>query len=171
LTEPYLSMRKKATDGATTEGSTELKIEALRARLDKMEALIQDQSKELKTEVISSHQFMKLELKDQLDEFFARLMRVQTSTPSPQPLAIEFMASNVAQVEQSPTLGDHSVTIPMFKLSVSQQAHLALPKNHCIHSVHTSSSTKATPSSTNTTNQPTNQPNKHISTSTVTSLP
>jgi uncharacterized coiled-coil protein SlyX len=79
-------MRKKATDGATTDGSTELKIEALRARLDKMEALIQDQSKELKAEVISSQQFMKLKLKDQLDEFFARLMKVQISTPPPQPL-------------------------------------------------------------------------------------
>jgi hypothetical protein len=107
LVEPYLGMRKKATDGATTNGSTELKIEALRARLDKMEALIQDQSKELKAEVISSQQFMKLKLKDQLDEFFARLMKVQTSTPPPQPLAIGFMASNVAQVEQSSTLGDH----------------------------------------------------------------
>jgi hypothetical protein len=43
-------MGKKDVEGATIDGSTELEIEALKARLEKMEDLIQEQSKELKAE-------------------------------------------------------------------------------------------------------------------------
>jgi hypothetical protein len=43
-------MGKKDVEGVTTDGSTELEIEALKARLEKMEGLIQEQSKELKVE-------------------------------------------------------------------------------------------------------------------------
>jgi hypothetical protein len=55
LAEPCLKMVKKGGEGASVEGSTELEIEALRSWLDKMENMIQEQSKELKSEVISSH--------------------------------------------------------------------------------------------------------------------
>jgi hypothetical protein len=43
---------------------------------------------------------MKLEIKDQMDEFFTRLMKVQTSTPSPQPATIESFASNVGHANE-----------------------------------------------------------------------
>jgi hypothetical protein len=72
---------------------------------------------------------MKPELKDQMDEFLVRLMKVQTSTPPPQPLAIEFMTSNVTHADtHTHTLGDHSASIPMFKLSVSPQSQMTLSK-------------------------------------------
>jgi hypothetical protein len=41
---------------------------------------------------------MKLEIKDQMDGFFATLMKVQISTPPSQSAQIESMASNVAHV-------------------------------------------------------------------------
>jgi GMP synthase PP-ATPase subunit len=104
LAEPYLKMVKKGVDGASVEGSPDVEIEALKNRLERMEGLLQEQSKELKAEVISSQQSMKLEIKDQMDEFFTRLMKVQTSNPSPQPAAIESFASMlVMQMNSYPT--------------------------------------------------------------------
>jgi hypothetical protein len=47
LAEPCLKMVKKGGEGASVEGSTELEIEALRSWLDKMENMIQEQSKNL----------------------------------------------------------------------------------------------------------------------------
>jgi hypothetical protein len=64
LAEPYLKMVKKGVDGASVEGSPDVEIEALKNRLERMEGLLQEQSKELKAEVISSQQSMKLEIKD-----------------------------------------------------------------------------------------------------------
>jgi hypothetical protein len=94
-----------------------------------MEEMIQEQSKNLKVEVVSSQLSMKQEIKEQMDEFFTRLMKVQTSTPPPQPLSLESMASNIAHdVEISPPLGDNSPSIPMFKLSASPQSQIAPPK-------------------------------------------
>jgi hypothetical protein len=61
--------------------------------------------------------------------FFARLMKVQTNTPPPQPITVESMASNVAHVcEQTPTMSDYSATILMFKLCVSPQSQIAPQK-------------------------------------------
>jgi hypothetical protein len=61
-----------------------------------------------------------------MDEFFSRLMKVQTSTPPPQPMSIESMASNIAHVvETTPPLGDSSPSLPIFKLSVSPQFQIA----------------------------------------------
>jgi hypothetical protein len=68
LAEPCLKMVKKGGEGASAEGSTKLEIEALRSRLDKMENMIQEQSKELKAEVISSQQSMKVDIKEQMDD-------------------------------------------------------------------------------------------------------
>lgn len=68
MAEPCLKMVKKGGEGASAEGSTKLEIEALRSRLDKMENMIQEQSKELKAEVISSQQSMKVDIKEQMDD-------------------------------------------------------------------------------------------------------
>jgi hypothetical protein len=87
-------MGKKSGEGASAEGSTNLELDALKARLESMEGFIQVQSKELKAEVLSSQQDMKLEIKDQMDKFFVMLMKVQISTPPPQPAPLESMASN-----------------------------------------------------------------------------
>jgi hypothetical protein len=129
LAEPCLKMGKKSGEGASAEGSTNLELEALKARLESMEGFIQVQSKELKAEVLSSQQAMKLEIKDQMDKFFVMLMKVHISTPPPQPAPLESMASNVAHViDQTPQLGENSVSMPMFKLSVSPQSHVAHPR-------------------------------------------
>jgi hypothetical protein len=50
---------------------------------------------------------MKQEIKEQMDEFFTKLMKVQTSTPPPQPLTLESMASNIAHAtDMTPQIGD-----------------------------------------------------------------
>jgi hypothetical protein len=73
---------------------------------------------------------MKSETKEQMDKIFTRLMKVQTNTPPPQPHSVESMASNVAHTfDQTPTLGEASVTMPMFKLSTSPLSQLNLPKH------------------------------------------
>jgi hypothetical protein len=122
-------MGKKGADGGSGEASPDGEMEALKLRTQKIEDLFMEQSKEIKVEVASSQQSMKRELKEQLDEFFARLMKVQTSTPPPQPLSVESMASNIAQhAEQTPIFGDNSMAMPMFKLSASPQSQTHLPK-------------------------------------------
>jgi hypothetical protein len=73
---------------------------------------------------------MKSETKEQMDKIFTRLMKVHASTPPPQPHSVESMASNVAHAfDQTPTLGEASVTMPMFKLSTSPLSQLNLPKH------------------------------------------
>jgi hypothetical protein len=47
-------MGKKGVDGASAKGSNDLELEALKAWLETMEGFIQEQSKELKAEMISS---------------------------------------------------------------------------------------------------------------------
>jgi hypothetical protein len=112
--------KKRGADGDVGKGSIEGDIEALRLRMQKMEDLLQEQSKDLKAEVLSSQQSMKSELMKQMDDFFARLVKVQTSTPPPQPSLVESMASKITHVvDYTPTLGESSVTMPMFKLSAS----------------------------------------------------
>jgi hypothetical protein len=81
--------KKRGADGDVGKGSIEGDIEALRLRMQKMEDLLQEQSKDLKAEVLSSQQSMKSELMKQMDDFFARLVKVQTSTPPPQPSLVE----------------------------------------------------------------------------------
>jgi hypothetical protein len=54
LAEPCLKMGKKGVDGASAKGSNDLELEALKAWLETMEGFIQEQSKELKAEMISS---------------------------------------------------------------------------------------------------------------------
>jgi hypothetical protein len=72
---------------------------------------------------------MKSEIKEQMDDFFASLMKVQTSTPPPQHHSVESMASNVTHaIDQTPTLGDVSITMLMFRLSTSPTSQLNLPK-------------------------------------------
>jgi hypothetical protein len=122
-------MGKKGADGGSGDGSSEGEMEALKQRMQKMEDLFQEQSKEFKAEVALSHQSMNMEFRKQMDELFARLMKVQTSTPPPQPFSVESMASNMAHaIDQTTTLGDTSVSMPMFKLSASPQSQIALPR-------------------------------------------
>jgi hypothetical protein len=54
-----------------------------------MEELMQEQSKDLKAEVVSSQLSMKQDMKEQMDEFLSLLWKVQTSTPPPQPMSVE----------------------------------------------------------------------------------
>jgi ribosomal protein S13 len=91
-------MGKKGADGVPGDGSTEVDMEALKLGCRKMEDLQQEQSKELKNKVVSSQQLMKMELREQMNEFFARLMKVQTSTPPSQPMLVESLTSNMAHV-------------------------------------------------------------------------
>jgi hypothetical protein len=122
-------MGKKGVDGLAGDGSVETDIEALRMRMQKMEDIFQEQSKDLKAKVLSSQQSMKNEINEQMDEFFSQLMKVQTSTPPPQPHSVESLASNVAHAfDQTPTLGEASIPMPMFKLSASPPSQLNLPK-------------------------------------------
>jgi hypothetical protein len=93
--------------------------------------MMQEQSKDLKAEVVSSQLSMKQEMKEQMDEFFTKLMKVQTSTPPSQPLSLESMASNIAHAaDTTPQLGDTSPAIQMFKLSASPQSQIAPPKTN-----------------------------------------
>jgi hypothetical protein len=68
---------------------------------------------------MSSQLSLKHDIKEQMDEFFTRLMKVQSSTPPPQPMSLESMANNIAHVVDTiPPLGDTSPSLPMFRLSV-----------------------------------------------------
>jgi hypothetical protein len=64
FTEPYLKMGKKGVDGTPVEASIESEIEALKIKLQKMEDLMQEQSKELKAEMVSSQLSMKQDIKE-----------------------------------------------------------------------------------------------------------
>jgi nitrate/nitrite-specific signal transduction histidine kinase len=78
-------MGKKGIDGVMGDGSGEGEMETMRLRLYRLEDMMQEQSKDLKAEVVSSQLSMKQEIKEQMDEFFTKLMKVQASTPPPQP--------------------------------------------------------------------------------------
>jgi hypothetical protein len=82
-------MGKKGAEGTPAEATTESEIEALKMKLQKMEELMQEQSKDLKAEVVSSQLSMKQDMKEQMDEFLSLLWKVQTSTPPPQPMSVE----------------------------------------------------------------------------------
>jgi hypothetical protein len=78
--------------------------------------------------MVSSQLSMKQKMKEQMDDFLSRLWKVKTSTPPPQPMPVESMASNIAHADQTPPLGDNSLSMPMFKLSISPASHYAQPK-------------------------------------------
>jgi septal ring factor EnvC (AmiA/AmiB activator) len=70
-------MGMKGGDGAS--GETPSEIDSIRSQLEKVEILLQEQtreSQELKAQVAESKSLMKSEIKDQLDDFLTKFMRL-----------------------------------------------------------------------------------------------
>jgi uncharacterized coiled-coil protein SlyX len=140
-------MVKKGGDDVSRDTPSEM--DSLKGQLEKVELLLQEQSKEsqeLKAQVVESKMMMKSEIKDQLDDFLVMFRTMQASNTPPQANPVESVASNMAQVlQQSPGLGENSLALPAyssnpappaFNLSVSPQSHMALPKPHASSSLH-----------------------------------
>jgi hypothetical protein len=134
-------MGMKGGDGAS--GETPSKIDSIRSQLEKVEILLQEQtreSQELKAQVAESKSLMKSEIKDQLDDFLTKFMRLQSSTPPLQAVQAESVASNMSQVLQKPLCRGEispanmvfsgSPGMPIFNLSASPQSHPAPFNTH-----------------------------------------
>jgi septal ring factor EnvC (AmiA/AmiB activator) len=68
---------EKGGDGVSGEASSE--IDSLSSQLEKVETLLQEQTREsqkLKAQLAGSKSIMKAEIKDQLDDFLTKFMRL-----------------------------------------------------------------------------------------------
>jgi Tfp pilus assembly protein PilN len=89
----YKCEEEAAVASATAE------IWALQAHIEKVEAMVQSQSLQLqaklKFEMVTSQSRMQSEIKDQLDEFLDKFMRIHPGTPPPQAPITDIAPSNI----------------------------------------------------------------------------
>jgi hypothetical protein len=65
--------------GDDTSGDTPSEIDSLKSQLEKVKILLQEQSREsqeLKAQIAKSKSLMRVEIKDQLDDFLTKFMRM-----------------------------------------------------------------------------------------------
>jgi hypothetical protein len=122
-------MGKKGEKGDedAAAGSASAEILALKAQIQQVEELVQAQTLQLKSDMASSQTKLQSDIKDQLDDFFTKFVRLQSRTPPPQVVTIEAGASNLGQLSgRHSAIGENSPLSNAF--SVSPISHMQFSK-------------------------------------------
>jgi hypothetical protein len=114
-------MGKKGDKGEeeATVAPVSAKIQALKTHIQRVEEMVQNQSLQLKTELqyemSSSHVKLQAEIKDNLEDFLTRFMRLQSGMPPPQGPTADPAASNMGQLsDHQSAVGENSPCLQFF---------------------------------------------------------
>jgi hypothetical protein len=105
---------------------------ALKAQIQQVEEMVQAQTLQLKSDMksdmASSQTKLQSDIKEQLEDFFTKLVRLQSGTPPPQVVTTEAAASNLGQLSnRHSVVGENSPLSNAF--SVSPVYHMQFSKS------------------------------------------
>jgi hypothetical protein len=122
-------MGKRNDEAAAAEGNTSTEIDTLKSKIAQMEEIVKGQALEFKSELAHSQARMQTEFKEQLNDFLATFMKLQTSTPPPTGQPPESAASNMGQATDFQTLlGEKTPPSHPFMSSASPHPTMQFPK-------------------------------------------
>jgi hypothetical protein len=85
--------KEKKSDEDAAVGSASAEILALKAQIQQVEEMVQAQTLQLKSDMksdmASSQTKLQSDIKEQLEDFFTKLVRLQSGTPPPQVVTTE----------------------------------------------------------------------------------
>jgi hypothetical protein len=104
--------RRKKSDEDAAVGLASAEILALKAQIQQAEEMVQAQTLYLKSDIkfdmASSQTKLQSDIKDQLEDFFTKLVILQSGTPPPQVVTTEAAASNLGQLSNRHSVVDQN---------------------------------------------------------------
>jgi hypothetical protein len=111
------------------DGSVAAKLDLMKGKLDQMEQAVRNQVAEVRSELASVQTKMQADMKDQLVDFLAAFIKLNSQTPPPHTKPVDSVASNVAQhMDLQSYLGEKTPPSHPYSYSASPQSlHTSKP--------------------------------------------
>jgi hypothetical protein len=121
--ELNLKMGKRGEEHQQLDGSVSGEVDLLKNKLEQMEEVVKKQAADFRSELVSSQVKMLTELKEQLDEFLASILKIHSQTPPPNTKPPNSAASNMGQnIDLQSFFGDNTLPLHPYSYSASPQS-------------------------------------------------